>query len=221
MTVESTTVLLWSEWTEPKSVYPDGIHGAIAHFLAAQGFSTTLATFEEAGQGLPDRVLEAAGVLFWFGHKKHKRVEDATVDRVVRHVTERGMGFIPLHSSHASKPMQALMGTGCLFPSWNEDNGPERIEVRLPDHPIARGVSDFTLPQTEMYGEPFDVPEPEAVVFHSTWETGETFRSGCCWTRGQGRIFYFRPGHETYPIFFNPIVQTILTNAVVWAANLS
>ena len=209
--------LLWSEWTEPKTVYPNGIHGKIAEFLSEQGFTTTLADMQEKEQGLDEKRLQKADVLFWFGHKKHDDVKDEYVHRVVWHVTEEGMGFIPLHSSHLCRPFRKLMGTACTFPTWLETAGEERIEVLAPDHPIAEGVEDFSLPQTEMYGEPFDVPEPGSVVFHSRWKTGEEFRSGCCWTCGKGKIFYFRPGHETYPIFMNRTVQRILTNAAHWA----
>ncbi|RJP29355.1 MAG: trehalose utilization protein ThuA [Candidatus Omnitrophota bacterium] len=211
-------VLVWSEWTEPPSVYPIGIHGEIARFLEHGGFHASTSYPDDQEQGLAEERLLACDVLIWFGHSLHETITDEHAERVVRHVRERGMGFIPLHSSHLCKPFRMLMDTSCTFPTWREDAGSERIAISSPDHPIARGVNDFTLPQTEMYSEPFDVPPPETVVLHSTWESGESFRSGCCWTRGKGRIFYFRPGHETYPIFFDDTVRKILLNSIVWAS---
>lgn len=210
--------LVWSEWTEPKNVYPKGIHGAIADALnAGQGITAVTAHLNEPEQGLSQARLAEADVLFWFGHGKHGDVEDRYVERVVRRVTQEGMGFVPVHSSHYSKPFKALMGTECGLGGWREDDKSERIEVLLPDHPIAKGVTDFVIPHDEMYNEPFAIPEPEAVVFYSYFEGGEEFRSGCCFTRGKGRIFYFRPGHETCPVFFQPEIKRILCNAALWA----
>lgn len=211
-------VLCWSEVTEPKSVYPEGINGAVAAALAELGdIECHVSDINMGNQGLSEDCLAWADVLTWFGHGRHGDVEQQHVDRVVCHVTERGMGLVPLHSSHFSKPFQALLGTTCALAGWREDAMPEHIHFLAPDHPVAEGMSDFDIPETEMYAEPFDIPEPEVVVFEGRWDKGEWFRSGCCFTRGKGRIFYFRPGHETYPIFFQAEIKRLLTNAVEWA----
>ncbi len=212
-------VLCWSEFTEPREVYPNGIHGAVAEFLAKTGeFEVRTAQLDDPEQGLSEEALRWADVLVWFGHGRHQDVNDTSVERVVRHVTERGMGFVPLHSSHKSRPFTTLMGTSGALGGWREEGEPERIFIVEPDHPTVEGISDFTLPQTEMYTEPFDVPPPDLVVFYSVFLDGYWFRSGCYWQRGAGRIFYFRPGHETYPIFYDERVQKIVTNAVRWVA---
>ncbi len=219
MVKSDPNIMVWSEWTEPESVYPNGIHGAISSMLNNAGFNTFTASMRDSDQGLSESLLSQADTLFWFAHKFHDDISQNAVEQVVYHVKERGMGFIPLHSAHLCKPFRKLMGTKCTFPSWDENAGTEYIKVVLPEHPIAQGINDFNLPETEMYSEPFDVPDPDEVVFQSSWDGGEWFRSGCCWCRGKGRIFYFRPGHETYPIFFNKTVQKILINAVFWTVS--
>lgn len=212
-------VLAWSEWTEPNDPYPAGIHGAVAEFLnRVEGITATTSQLSDPEQGLPEKALAEADVLVWFGHLKHGLVSDEHAQRVVRRVKDEGMGFVPLHSSHKSKPLNALWGTTGNIGSWREDDMPEYLTVKAPEHPIAEGIRDFVIPKTEMYSEPFDIPEPETLVFHSRWDAGEEIRSGCTWTIGKGRIFYFRPGHETLPIFFQPEVQRIVTNAVRWVA---
>ncbi len=213
-------ILVWDELTAPKEVYPEGIHEVIArHLNACDGISARAVSIDDPDQGLLESDLEEADVLIWWGHLRHGEVSDESTARVIRHVTVRGMGFIALHSAQGSRPLQALLGTSCGVGSWREDGKPERIWVIEPDHPIAAGLpGDFILPETEMYGERFDIPAPEELVFISHFEPGEVFRSGCCWTRGKGRIFYFRPGHETYRIYDNPHIQRVLENAVRWAA---
>lgn len=211
-------VLCWSEYTEPREVYPSGIHGAIADALnRADGIEARTSQISDPEQGVTEQNLAACDVLVWFGHSKHADVLDELAERVVRHVRERGMGFVAVHSSIHAKPFRLLMGTTCDIAGWREEGEPEQITFINPDHPIAEGMNDFVIPHTEMYKEPFDIPEPQAVVFRSSWPDGEWFRSGCCFTRGQGRVFYFRPGHETYPIFFQPEVQRLLVNVVEWA----
>ncbi|MCL7419272.1 MAG: ThuA domain-containing protein, partial [Halalkalicoccus sp.] len=111
-----------------------------------------------------------------------------------------------------------LMGTSCSL-KWREDEERERLWVVEPSHPIAAGIDEYIeLPDSEMYGERFDIPAPDTLVFTSWFEGGEVFRSGCCFRRGAGKVFYFRPGHETYPIYRQPVIQHVLANAVEWAA---
>ena len=217
-------VLCWSERTEKESVYPTGINGAVAQALnAAGGFETRESRLQEPDQGLSDADLDWADVLTWFGHGKHREVEDAAVDRVVRHVRERGMGFIPLHSSHHSKPFKAVLDHTGNLGGWREDGRPSIVYVCQPDHPVAQGVGDlFVIPQEEMYCEPFDISPPDTLVMISSYSHGEVFRSGCCWQAGKGRVFYFQPGHETYPIYLeHPQVKQVVVNAARWAAGRS
>jgi trehalose utilization protein len=200
--------------------YPDGIHGAIAaglrqHFGAESDVIRT-ATLRDPEHGLTQEVLDATDVLLWWGHVGHAEVSDEVVDRVHRKVIA-GMGLLVLHSGHYSKIFKRLLGTSCSL-TWREAGERERLWVCNPGHPIAAGVGDyFELPHEEMYGEPFGVPPPDEQVFISWFEGGEVFRSGCCWIRGNGRIFYFRPGHETYPTYFDTNVRRVLANAVQWA----
>ncbi|HHV94482.1 MAG TPA: trehalose utilization protein ThuA [Firmicutes bacterium] len=200
-----------------RRVYPDGIHGAIADHLRTQGMQVRTATLDEPEHGLTDEVLADTDVLIWWGHIAHHEVSDEVVDRVHRRVLD-GMGLIALHSAHHSKIFRKLMGTTCDL-KWREMGEKERLWVVEPGHPIAEGIGEYIeLPNTEMYGEQFDIPAPDTLVFISWFAGGEVFRSGCCFYRGRGKIFYFRPGHETYPIFYNNDVQRVLTNAVRWAA---
>jgi len=204
-----------------RSVYPDGLHVAIRDGLQSMdaGLEVSTATLDEPEHGLTEERLEANDVLIWWGHGAHDRVADAVVDRVQKRVLE-GMGLIVLHSGHYSKIFKRLMGTTCSL-KWREAGERERLWVCNPTHPIAAGIDEMIeLDSTEMYGEPFGIPVPEEQVFISWFEGGEVFRSGCCWRRGNGRIFYFRPGHETYPIFHNPMIHRVLANAVRWAAPL-
>ncbi|MDG5820400.1 ThuA domain-containing protein [Natronococcus sp. A-GB7] len=215
-------VTIWNEFRHERededaaAVYPDGIHEALAGVLE-DDHEVRTATLDEPDHGLTEDVLESTDVLFWWGHIAHDEVDDEIVDRVQERVLE-GMGLIVLHSGHFSKIFKRLMGTTCNL-QWREDGGRERLWVVDPGHRIADGLEEsIELPTTEMYGEPFDVPEPDRLVFTSWFEGGEVFRSGCCYRRGNGRIFYFRPGHETYPIYENAEIQRVLRNAVDWAS---
>ncbi|AWK86705.1 ThuA domain-containing protein [Azospirillum thermophilum] len=219
-----TRVLVWSEHRQDrteeavKAVYPQGIHEALAAPLRAAGLEVTTATLDEPEHGLAEERLAAADTLVWWGHRAHAELPDALAGRVRHHVTERGMGFVPLHSSHFSKPFLALMGTGCYL-KHRVAGEAERLWVVDPGHPVAAGIEDhILLPQEEMYGEPFDIPPPEDLVFISWFKGGEVFRSGCGWRRGLGRVFYFRPGHETYPTFHHPQIRRVILNAVRWTA---
>jgi trehalose utilization protein len=217
-------VTVWNEYRHERedeeiaAIYPDGIHGAIAAGLEGRGdFAIRTATLDEPEQGLPQSVLDQTDVLTWWGHKAHPDVHDETVDRVHRRVLD-GMGLVVLHSGHHSKIFRRLMGTTCNL-KWREANDKERIWVVNPAHPVAEGIGEYIeIPEEEMYGEHFDVPEPDSLVFVSWFTGGEVFRSGCCYERGSGRIFYFRPGHETYPTYHNDDVLRVIANAIRWAA---
>jgi trehalose utilization protein len=215
-------VTVWNEFVHERedtavaAVYPDGIHTTIADALADRGHDTRTATLEEPEHGLTEAVLEDTDVLVWWGHAAHHEVDDEVVERVAERVHD-GMGLIVLHSAHASKPFKRLLGTPCDL-TWREADERERLWVVDPGHPIADGLGDaLVFDETETYGEPFGIPEPDRLVFTSWFEGGEVFRSGCCFRRGRGRIFYFRPGHETYPIYHRDDVQQLLDNAVGWA----
>ena len=201
-----------------KSVYPDGMHNAIAAGLREHGFEhVRTATLDEPEHGLSEAVLAETDVLTWWGHAAHEEVSEAVVTRVQQRVLA-GMGLIVLHSAHYSRIFKRLMGTSCEL-KWREANEHERIWVMDPSHPIADGVGEcFELEHEEMYGERFDIPAPETLVFVSWFKGGEIFRSGCCYTRGRGKIFYFRPGHESYPTYFNPEIKRVIANASRWAA---
>ncbi len=217
-------VTVWNEFLHEKKheavrkVYPEGIHKVIADGLRkAGGFEVREAWQEQPEHGLTEEVLAQTDVLFWWAHMGHGMVEDAIVDRVQQRVLE-GMGIVFLHSGHFSKPFKRLMGTSCDL-KWREVGEKERLWVVDPGHPIADGLPEyFELPETEMYGEHFDIPQPDQQVFISWFAGGEVFRSGCCWHRGKGKIFYFRPGHETYPIYYNETIQHVLANGARWAA---
>src|SRR5256885_17219186 len=201
-----------------REIYPEGMHNCIAQGLAEdRALSVRTATLQQAQHGLTKRILGETDVLVWWGHAAHGKVRDAVVERVLSRTWE-GMGFIALHSSHYSKVFKRLMGTSCSL-TWREAGEKERVWVCNPAHPIARGINRcFEIANTEMYGEPFAVPTPDEVVFISWFEGGEVFRSGCTWKRGNGKIFYFRPGHEVYPIYHQAEVRRVLRNAVKWAA---
>jgi trehalose utilization protein len=218
-----TRVTVWAEYRQDRSdpavaaVYPDGIHSAIAAGVRDAGFEVATATLDEPEHGLTEEVLAATDVLTWWGHEAHGEVEDAIVDRVQRRVLD-GMGLIVLHAGHHSKIFRRLMGTTADL-HWREAGERERVWVVDRAHPIADGLGEsFVLDEEEMYGEPFDVPAPDQLVLISWFQGGEVFRSGCCWARGRGRVFYFRPGHETHPTYFQPMVRLVIANAVRWAA---
>jgi trehalose utilization protein len=218
-----TRITVWNEFRQERTdppvtaVYPDGIHAAIGDGLREAGFDVGIATLDEPEHGLTDAVLERTDVLTWWGHAAHSEVDDAIVDRVQRRVLD-GMGLIVLHSGHHSKIFRRLMGTSCDL-KWREAGERERIWVVDPSHPIADGLDDgFAIDEEEMYGEHFDVPAPDRLVLVSWFQGGEVFRSGCCYERGRGRIFYFRPGHETHPTYFHPGVRTVIANAARWAS---
>jgi trehalose utilization protein len=217
-------VLVWGENVHEqrseaiRKVYPEGIHQCIADGLSVEGsFEVGTATLQDPEHGLPETRLSTTDVLIWWGHIAHAEVADEIVERAQKRVLE-GMGLLVLHSGHYSKLFKRLMGTTCSL-IWREAGEKERLWVCNPGHPIAQGIKTyFEIPHEEMYGEPFGVPAPEETVFISWFEGGEVFRSGCCWKRGNGKIFYFRPGHESFPTYRLPEVQTVIRNAVHWVA---
>ena len=216
-------VTVWHEYRHEKKnpkvaeIYPDGMHAPIANYLREQGLQVQTATLDEPEHGLTEAVLENTDVLTWWGHMAHGEVSDEIVKRVHDRVLD-GMGLIVLHSGHFSKIFTRLMGTTCNL-KWREADERERIWVVEPGHPIAKGLPPyFEIEEEEMYGERFDIPAPDTLVFLSWFEGGEVFRSGCCYQRGKGKIFYFRPGHETYPTYHNPQVLQVIHNGVMWAA---
>lgn len=214
-----TKVTVWNENRHEKKnpvvseIYPKGIHGAIANFLQQDNNEVKTATLDEPQHGLTDEVLENTDVLVWWGHLAHDEVEDSIVEKVAQRVLD-GMGLIVLHSGHFSKIFKKLMGTSCDL-KWREADDKERLWVVDPSHPIAEGIGEYIeLEKEEMYGEHFDIPAPDELIFTSWFEGGEIFRSGCTFKRGNGQIFYFRPGHETYPTYHNEQIQTVIKNAV-------
>ena len=218
-----TRVLVWGEFRHehenPKvtAIYPQGIHETIASALREDSsLEVGTAWLDQPEHGLGGGVLDRCDVLVWWGHKAHGEVSDAAVAEVRRRVLE-GMGLIVLHSAHYSKVFKQLMGTNCSL-KWRESTDKERLWNIAPHHPITRGLGDyFEIPNEEMYGEPFGIPAPDELIFISWFTGGEVFRSGATWQRGNGRVFYFRPGHETYPTYHQPEVRLVLRNAVHWA----
>jgi trehalose utilization protein len=216
-------VLVWNEnvheTTQPEiaAIYPNGIHGAIADGIDADGIEVATATLGDPEHGLTEAALEQTDVLIWWGHIAHEQVTDAAVERVHRHVLA-GMGLIVLHSGHFSRIFTRLMGTTCSL-TWRNDGDRELVWTVNPSHPIAAGTdSPLVLERHETYGEFFDIPAPDELVFVSSFAGGEVFRSGVTFTRGRGRVFYFSPGDQSYPIYYEPQIRRVLANAVRWAA---
>ena len=227
MSNSALRVTVWNEFVHEKTnaavreIYPNGIHGEVSGFLKnhfTDRINVRTATLEQPEHGLSDQVLDETDVLTWWGHAAHDKVDDEIVRRVQKRVLE-GMGLVVMHSGHHSKIFRTLMGTDCSL-RWREAGEKERIWIVNPAHPITDGLDNeyFEIEHTEMYGEFFDIPEPDELIFISWFEGGEVFRSGCTFRRGKGKIFYFRPGHETFPIYKNAIVQRVICNGVKWVA---
>jgi trehalose utilization protein len=218
-------VTVWNENIHEKNpklstaeIYPEGMHGAIAKYLnTLDGIKARTATQDQPEHGLTDEVLADTDVLTWWGHVGHRDVSNEVIEKVWKRVIFDGMGLIVLHSGHFSKIFQRLMGTSCDL-KWREAQEKERIWILEPGHPIADGLPEcFELEHEEMYGERFDIPAPDELVFVSWFKGGEVFRSGCCFNRGKGKIFYFRPGHETHPTYHDANVLKVIGNAVRWS----
>jgi len=218
-------VTVWNEFRHEKSnpkvaaIYPNGMHEAIAGYLRrSNDLAVRTATLDQPEHGLQEEVLQQTDVLVWWGHMAHDKVADSVVERVQKRVLA-GMGLVVLHSGHFSKIFKKLMGTTCDLKWREEENEREILWVTRPGHPIVQGIDDhFILPREEMYGEYFDIPEPECTFLISSFGGGEVFRSGCTWSRGAGRIAYFRPGHETFPTYHDATVLKVIENACRWAA---
>ncbi|MCM3657624.1 ThuA domain-containing protein [Agromyces mediolanus] len=217
-------LLVWNEYLheveEPaiEADYPDGIHGAIADGLREllPEASVRTATLGEPEHGLTEAALADTDVLFWWGHRAHEDVSDAIVDRVCEQVLA-GMGLVVLHSGHFSRVFTRLMGTTCSL-RWRNEGERELVWTVAPAHPIAVGVPNpLVLDAHETYGEFFDIPAPDELVFISGFEGGEVFRSGVTFQRGRGRVFYFSPGDQKYPIYHRPDIRRVLANAAEWA----
>lgn len=214
-------VTIYNEFTHERSdenvakLYPNGIHGTLKAFLENDEVQVRCFTLDTVEEITPE-VLKETDVMLWWGHVSHRQVPDS-VAAAVRDAVLSGMGMIFLHSAHESKPFMLLMGTGCHV-NWREDGDMERLWTVMPSHPIAQGVDPCViLPNEETYGEPFGIPQPDELIFIGWYDGGEVFRSGCTFRRGNGKIFYLQPGHETFPIYYDPNIQRIITNAVQWA----
>ena len=219
----SIKVTIWHEFFHERNnetvraLYPDGMHATIKAALAFDdNLDITITDLEMPNHGMTDELLNSTDVLIWWGHMRHGEVPDELALKIQERVLKQGMGFIALHSAHASKPFRFLMGTSGRL-NWGDDQK-EIIWTMLPGHPIATGVPEhFILEKEEMYGEFFDIPQPDEQVFGSWFEHGNIFRSGCCWYRGRGKVFYFQPGHEYCPSYHNETVIKIIRNGIYWA----
>jgi len=216
-------VLVWNEFRHEKvkenvaAVYPNGIHNALADFLRTDDIEVRTATLDDENCGITKEILDETDVLLWWGHGYHNAVPDE-IAYLVRDAVLSGMGAIFLHSSHHSKPFRYLLGTSCNL-TWRENGDSELLWVVEPAHPITQGIDRyFKLEHEETYGEPFVIPTPDKLLFIGGYSGGEVFRSGCLYERGNGKIFYFQPGHETFPTFYDPNVQTVIRNAVRFVA---
>lgn len=220
-----TRVTIWNEFRHEKrnpevtEIYPKGIHEAIASYLRKRdGLEIKTATLDEPEHGLSEDVVKNTDVLVWWGHMAHAEAVDLVVERCYQRILKTGMGLVVLHSGHFSKIFKKLMGTTCDL-KWRESDDREVLWVTRPGHPIISHIDDhFVIDREEMYGEYFDIPEPEETIMVSSFTGGEVFRSLCTWRRGAGRIVYFRPGHETYPTYHNQTVLRVIENAIRWAA---
>lgn len=219
-------VTVWNEFNiEPnkehvRKLYPEGLHGALRDAFTDAGHTVHTATFAEPAHGLGEQILAETDVLTWWAHDLHDQVDDGLVNTIYERVVDGGMGLILLHSSHYSKIFKKILGSTGRLKWRKKDSGvdTERLWVIEPGHPIAAGIDEMIEMPEEMYGERFDIPAPDELVFVSWFTGGEVFRSGCCWRRGRGRVFYFRPGHEEYSTYNRPDIRRILVNAVEWAA---
>ena len=216
-------VLVWNEFKHEqekekiRAIYPNGIHSTIASFLRTDDIEVRTATLYDENCGITKEILDETDVLIWWGHMAHSKVPDE-VAYLIRDAVLEGMGAIFLHSAHHSKPFRYLLGTSCNL-CWRESGDSEVLWVIEPSHPITRGIDRyFTIEHEETYGEPFVIPTPDKLLLIGSYSGGEVFRSGCLYERGNGKIFYFQPGHESFPTYYIPEVQTVIRNAVRFVA---
>jgi len=218
-------VIIWGENRHERiedkvaEIYPHGMHttirDAVANILGANADVST-ATLDEPEHGLTEERLASTDVLVWWGHMAHDAVSDEVVTRVYQQVLA-GMGLVVLHSGHWSKIFTTLMGTTCTL-RWRSEQDRELVWTVNPTHPIAQGIPQpIIIPEQEMYGEQFDIPTPDELIFISSFSGGEVFRSGCTFRRGNGKIFYFSPGDQDYPVYHHPDIQRVIANGVQWA----
>ena len=217
-------VLVWGENRHERKdpqvaeIYPDGMHEAVASGITenlGDAAVVTTTTLDEPEHGLTEEILAGTDVLVWWGHDAHDDVDDAIVDRVHEQVLS-GMGLVVLHSGHFSKIFKRLMGTTCSL-RWRNERDRELVWTVNPTHPIAQGVPQpIVLDAHEMYGEFFDIPAPDELIFVSSFSGGEVFRGGCTFRRGHGRIFYFSPGDQDYPIYHHQDIRKVIANGVAW-----
>ncbi len=216
------SVLVWSEGSAPKTVYPNDINHAIAEgLMPLRGWTVTTATLSDPDHGIPDAVLDNLDVIIWWGHLRHGDVRDDRADAVVQRVKAGKLAFIGTHSAHWSKPFTRLMGTSCNWEKgYHEDGSKLDVRVMLPKHPIARGIHDFVVPHTERYGKRLVAPDPQELIFNGTYTlpdgSTEISRQGMTWTVEKGKVFYFQPGHESYPIYFQEEIRKVFRNGVEW-----
>jgi trehalose utilization protein len=222
---EPINVVVWGEniheQADPrvKEIYPDGMHNTIKagidENLGGRAVVTTV-TLEDPEHGLTEERLANTDVLVWWGHTAHDQVSDAIVERVQEAVLS-GLGLVVLHSGHWSKIFIKLMGTTCTL-RWRSERDRELVWTVNPTHPIAKGIPHpLIIDEQEMYGELFDIPTPDELVFISSFSGGEVFRSGCTFRRGFGKIFYFSPGDQEFPVYHHRDVRRVVSNAVEWA----
>jgi len=220
----SINVTVWNEFRHEKEnevvklIYPKGIHETIKEFLQKdEQIKVTTATLDEKEHGLTDEVLNNTDVIIWWGHAAHSEVKDEIVEKVAQRV-RGGMGIIVLHSGHFSKIFKKLTGANCGL-KWRDVGEKCRVWNINPSHPISKGVGEFIeLEHEEMYGEPFGIPNPDDIVFMSWFKGGELFRSGNVFNVERGKVFYFQPGHETYPIYHDKQIQKVILNACKFLA---
>lgn len=215
-------VTIYNEFCHEKTdenvakIYPQGIHMALKKGIESDEILVRTATLETIKEDLTPEILADTDVLLWWGHMKHSEVPDE-IATMVRDEVQKGMGAIFLHSGHHSKPFRLLMGSTCNL-SWRENGDRELLWVVNPAHPIVQGIDRFVmLDNEETYSEPFGIPEAQETVFIASFEGGEVLRAGCCWKRENGKIFYFQPGHETFPTYYNENIVKIIKNAIYWA----
>jgi trehalose utilization protein len=228
-------VIVWSEGTEPKKTYPDGIRAAVAEALKPlEGWDISARTLTDPNQGVSEEELAKTDVLFWWGHQKHREVKQELIDAIDKNVRERGMGFVALHSSHFAEPYKKLMGTPCSWTHYIDDGSSVEMLLQKPSQggrrggntssipALSKGVSNFTIPKMERYGEVFKCKEPSECVYWGVYThpdgTKQPSRMMLSWKIGAGKVVYFQPGHETYPIFYQKEVQQLMRNCAEWCA---